>query len=174
MNTTATLQRTTFRTSRLLEYFSEKELTLQTGHGPDRWPLVVLKELIDNSLDACEEYNILPDLHVTMPRDGALTVLDNGPGLSTAVIESMLDFSVRGSSKDAYISPTRGAQGNALKTVVALDEAREAAGAVAEEASVPKGLVLQVRQLLEQDPTMAWDDAVTNIAKDAEKGNRAV
>ena len=116
----ATLQRATFRTSRLFDYFSEKGLTLQTGHAPDRWPLVVLKELIDNSLDACEEHDILPDLQVTMQRDGAMAVSDNGPGLSTAVIESILDFSVLVSSKDAYISPTRGAQGNALKTVMAI------------------------------------------------------
>ena len=54
MKKNVTLTRQTFRTSRLLEYFSQKELTLQTGHEPDRWPEVVVKELIDNSLDACD------------------------------------------------------------------------------------------------------------------------
>ena len=48
-----TLTRQTFRFSGVLEYFTEKELTLQTGHTPERWPEVVLKELIDNALDAC-------------------------------------------------------------------------------------------------------------------------
>ncbi len=46
-----TLERTTFRTSRLLEFCNQKELTTQTGHGPDDWPLVILKELVDNALD---------------------------------------------------------------------------------------------------------------------------
>lgn len=38
MKKKATLTRENFRMSRLLEYFTEKELTLQTGHEPDRWP----------------------------------------------------------------------------------------------------------------------------------------
>jgi hypothetical protein len=46
-----TLQRTTLRTSRLLDFCSRKELIAQTGHQPEDWPLVVLKELADNSLD---------------------------------------------------------------------------------------------------------------------------
>ncbi len=35
-------------------------------------------------------------------------------------IKGILDFSVRVSSREAYVSPTRGAQGNALKTIVAM------------------------------------------------------
>ena len=119
MTSAATLTRETFKTSRLLEYFSEKELTLQTGHEPERWPEVVAKELIDNSLDACEEADVLPEIAVTVT-ENTISVQDNGPGLPPGVIEDILDFSVRASSKDAYISPTRGAQGNALKTVMAI------------------------------------------------------
>ena len=53
--TTPKLDRTVFETSRLLDFCSVKELTAQTGHHPHDWPLVVLKELVDNSIDACEE-----------------------------------------------------------------------------------------------------------------------
>ena len=53
-------KRTTFRTSRLLDFASEKELVTQTGHGTDEWPLVVLKKLVDNALDNCEEAGIAP------------------------------------------------------------------------------------------------------------------
>jgi DNA topoisomerase VI subunit B len=60
----ATLERTTFRTSRLLEFCSRKELVAQTGHEPDAWPLVVLKELVDNALDACEEACVAPKIEV--------------------------------------------------------------------------------------------------------------
>jgi hypothetical protein len=45
------LKRTTFKTSRLAEFCSEKELINQTGHDVELWPLVVLKELMDNALD---------------------------------------------------------------------------------------------------------------------------
>ncbi len=38
-----TLNRSTFRTSRLLDFASEKELIAQTGHRPEAWPVVVLK-----------------------------------------------------------------------------------------------------------------------------------
>jgi DNA topoisomerase VI subunit B len=113
------LNRAVFVTSRELEYFTAKELTLQTGHEPERWPEVALKELVDNGLDACEGAGIAPEITVTLTTD-SITVADNGLGLPASVIESVLDYSVRASSKDAYISPTRGAQGNALKTILAI------------------------------------------------------
>jgi hypothetical protein len=50
--TSLSLVRKVFTTSRLAEFCSEKELVNQTGHDSDDWPLVVLKELIDNALDA--------------------------------------------------------------------------------------------------------------------------
>ena len=56
------LDRTTFTTSRLLDFCSEKELTAQTGHDVDDWPLVIVKELVDNALDACEEAGIAPEI----------------------------------------------------------------------------------------------------------------
>ncbi|HEX8843072.1 MAG TPA: ATP-binding protein [Pyrinomonadaceae bacterium] len=117
--TAKVLAREVFKTSRELEYFTRKELTLQTGHEPERWSEVAFKELIDNGLDACESANTLPSIKITVA-DDSLTITDNGPGIPESVIESVLDFSVRASSKDAYISPTRGAQGNALKTVLAI------------------------------------------------------
>ena len=45
---------------------------------------------------------------------------DNGPGIASEVIGKILDFSTRTSDKQAYVSPTRGAQGNALKTLLAI------------------------------------------------------
>src|SRR5437870_3408772 len=106
------LKRETFSTSRLLDFASVKELTAQTGHEADEWPLVIAKELIDNALDACEEGNIAPVISVTVEKSG-ITVRDNGPGLPVSTVESILDFTVRVSSREAYVSPTRGAQGNA-------------------------------------------------------------
>ena len=116
----AKLNRQTFTTSRELEYFTEGELTAQTGYGrQDWWPGVVVKELIDNSLDACEQAGVAPHIQVDF-RGDSLAVGDNGPGLPVGVLERVLDFTTRTSDKAAYISPTRGAQGNALKVILAI------------------------------------------------------
>ena len=73
------LQRTAFSTSRLLDFVSEKELTLQCGYGPHDWPLVVVKELIDNALDAREEQGVAPEIKVAVS-ENSITVADNGSG----------------------------------------------------------------------------------------------
>jgi DNA topoisomerase VI subunit B len=117
--TAAKLERTTFRTSRLLDFCTRKELTAQVGHLPRDWPLVILKELVDNALDACEDAGTPPKVLVAVNADG-ITVADNGPGIPAETIEGVLDFAARVSSREAYVSPTRGAQGNALKTIVAM------------------------------------------------------
>lgn len=61
----ARLARTTFSTSREMDFFSAKELTTQTGHEISEWPLVIIKELIDNALDACGDNGIAPIIKVT-------------------------------------------------------------------------------------------------------------
>jgi DNA topoisomerase VI subunit B len=111
--------RETFRTSRLLDFASERELTAQIGHRPEQWPQVAVKELVDNSLDACEETGVTPRIQVDLDGSG-IRVADNGPGIADDVVRDILDFSVRVSSREAYVGPTRGAQGNALKTVLAM------------------------------------------------------
>jgi DNA topoisomerase VI subunit B len=113
------LERATFRTSRLLDFCSEKELVAQTGHQRSAWPLVLLKELFDNAIDACEDVGTSPVVLVKVDADG-ITVSDNGPGIKPETVGNVLDFSVRVSSREAYVSPCRGAQGNALKTILAM------------------------------------------------------
>jgi DNA topoisomerase VI subunit B len=116
------LSRTTFKTSRLLEFCSQKELVLQTGHPVEQWPLVVLKELVDNGLDSAEEAGVAPSLKVTVRTapPASISVKDNASGIPAATVTDLLDFRVRVSSREAYASPSRGAQGNALKTLVAM------------------------------------------------------
>jgi DNA topoisomerase VI subunit B len=113
---TATLDRTTFQMSRVLEFFSEKELQMQIGFPVGGWPIALLKELIDNALDACETAGISPDIEVTLEPD-AFSVQDNGPGLPTSTLERALDYLIRVSDKAHYVSPSRGQMGNALKCV---------------------------------------------------------
>jgi DNA topoisomerase VI subunit B len=111
------LTRVPFQVSRLMEFCNRRELINQTGHDTFEWPLVVLKESVDNALDACEEAGIAPEIEVTVD-DDKIIIADNGPGLPVGTIKSVLDYTVRVSSREAYCSPTRGAQGNALKTIL--------------------------------------------------------
>ena len=52
--------------------------------------------------------------------DDGIAVTDNGPGIAPDTIANILDYNTRTSSREAYCSPTRGAQGNALKTLLAM------------------------------------------------------
>src|SRR5262249_37708653 len=107
------------QTSRLLDFCSTHELVKQIGHPIDQWPLVILKELADNAIDAAEEADISPALRIEVGNN-QIVVTDNGPGIPPETVADVLDFTVRVSSREAYVSPTRGAQGNALKTIVAM------------------------------------------------------
>lgn len=91
---------------------------MQIGHEPKLWGRALLKELIDNALDACESAGIAPNIDLSV-LEGKVTVADNGPGIPDHVIDGVLDFSVRISTNSAYVSPSRGQLGNALKCVVA-------------------------------------------------------
>jgi DNA topoisomerase VI subunit B len=112
------LTRVAFRVSRLMEFCTRRELQNQTGHSVYEWPVVVLKELMDNALDACEESEIAPVISII--KAGSITIQDNGGGIKPSIIKSILDYTIRVSSREAYVSPTRGAQGNALKTILAM------------------------------------------------------
>jgi DNA topoisomerase VI subunit B len=113
------LTRVAFSVSRLMEFCSQRELQSQTGHSVYDWPLVVAKELMDNALDACEEAEVAPVITVAVTPD-RIVVEDNAGGIDAATITSILDYTIRVSSREAYVSPTRGAQGNALKTILAM------------------------------------------------------
>jgi hypothetical protein len=46
-------------------------LTKQIGHGVAQWPPVILKELVDNALDAPEEASIAPAIQVEVVETAA-------------------------------------------------------------------------------------------------------
>jgi len=100
------LERTTFTTSRSMDFFTAKELVTQTGHDQSEWPQVFLKETIDNSLDACEESDLSPVIDIAADECG-ITVADNGPGLPEETLRTQLDFTVRASNREAYVAPER-------------------------------------------------------------------
>jgi DNA topoisomerase VI subunit B len=117
----AKLQRTTFKTSRAAQYVERRALTSMTGQRIGKFADVVTKELIDNALDACEAAGVAPEITLEVEhRDDSsvqITVSDNAGGIPPEIVHATLDFNIFVSDKAAYRSPTRGAQGNALKTV---------------------------------------------------------
>lgn len=84
----ALLERATFEIDRALEFFMVDELTMQLGHEPGLWPLVLVKELVDNALDACEEAGVNPIIAVNVKKD-SIAVWDNGPGLPASTLGAL-------------------------------------------------------------------------------------
>jgi DNA topoisomerase VI subunit B len=115
------IARTVFTTSRLLEFCTVAELTKLVGFGPAVWPGVVIKELTDNALDACEDAKVAPEIEITIStKKATIRVADNGPGIAADTIVRLLDYRSKTSSREAYVAPTRGAQGNALQALLAM------------------------------------------------------
>ena len=123
----ARLQRTTFKSSRAAQYVEARALTAMTGQGEGKFAAVVAKELFDNGLDACETSGVAPEITLAVEErfsgDVVITVSDNALGIPQGTVHGALDFDVLVSDKAAYRSPTRGAQGNALKTVFGIPHA---------------------------------------------------
>ena len=100
------------------EFFS-KNRHLLGFDNPSKVLLTTIKEAVDNSLDACEEAEVAPNITIIVDT-GTIIVQDNAGGIDIETIKSILDYTIRVSSREAYVSPTRGAQGNALKTLLAM------------------------------------------------------
>jgi len=83
------LTRVVFQVSRLMEFCTKRELQNQTGHSVYDWPLVVLKELMDNALDACEEAEVAPVIEVAVA-PGSITITDNADGFAAKTIDAIL------------------------------------------------------------------------------------
>ena len=163
------LSRTAFEVSRASEYFDARQLSALAGVGQTDFASVCLKELLDNSLDACETAGVVPDVDVDVrpwgDRHTKLYVSDNGPGISTELVRKVIDFDVRVSDKAAYRSPTRGAQGNALKTVIGIPFALNVRG----NSSIIRSRGLLHRLSPKVDPAgLARVDHVIEEASDTE------
>lgn len=122
-NKSKKLNRIITETSRASEYFDSKELQAQTGQHKENFATVILKELLDNALDACEAIGRRPEIMIDINPDTdkfTMSIHDNGKGISSDIVEKILNFNTRTSDKSIYRTPTRGSQGNALKTVLGI------------------------------------------------------
>ena len=150
MSASQTVAREVFTTSRLIEFCTRRELEKQTGHSADDWPVYIVKEFLDNSLDAAEEDGVEPEIEIEISTD-RITVRDNAHGMGAETIERLLDLSSRTSARAHYVSPTRGAQGQALSTILvmpyALDPLATRAAVVIETRGLAHRIAVYVDKL---------------------------
>jgi len=118
-----TSKRQIFSESQIAQYFDKDTLVKMSGRSSSDFHRVAVKELVDNAIDAAESAGIDPEIEVDIiENDGALIamVTDNGSGITPEVLDELLDYSTFTSDKALYRTPSRGQQGNALKTLFAL------------------------------------------------------
>ncbi|MEE6177669.1 ATP-binding protein [Mycobacterium sp. 050134] len=122
------MKRTVFATPRAAEFLELQALQVQTGQPVDAFGRVVVKELLDNALDAAESAGRAPVIEIEIETEDSsevafVTVTDNGAGITPQTVAGVCDFTVLASDKARYRGPTRGAQGNALKTLLGIPAA---------------------------------------------------
>lgn len=108
------------KTSMLVNYFTEDGLIKNTGISKEYWDFVIFKELVDNALDAIEpvaDKNVYINIDT---KDRRLQIFDNGKGISIETINEIYDFSYFVSKNRDRITPSRGKQGNGLKTIISI------------------------------------------------------
>ena len=97
------------------EFFA-KNRHLLGFDNPRKALLTAVKEAVDNSLDACEEAHILPDIVISISQvedadnKFTLTVRDNGPGIMKAQVPNVFARLLYG-SKFHTLKMSRGQQG---------------------------------------------------------------
>ncbi|MGZ3695126.1 MAG: DNA topoisomerase VI subunit B [Bdellovibrionota bacterium] len=119
------------------EYFA-KNLQQVGFSSPLKAVLTTLKESIDNSLDACEQAGILPDLEVVIKRVGTgsskntdlieITVEDNGPGIDPDDLAKVFGEYLA-SSKFGKGQCSRGQQGIGISAATTWAQLTNAKGA---------------------------------------------
>jgi DNA topoisomerase VI subunit B len=106
------------------DLFTRDGLEKQTGITASQWNIYCIKELFDNAIDACEIAGISPviQLSITKDEDSTIRLLikDNAGGISKEQLLQIIDLSTYTSTKYYYKRPTRGFQGNALLTILAI------------------------------------------------------
>lgn len=156
-------------TSSTAEYFS-KNLQQVGFSSPTKAVLTTLKEAVDNSLDACEENGILPDLEVFIERLGSgsmrntdrilIRVVDNGPGIPFADVPKVFGEYLA-SSKFGRGRCSRGQQGIGISaaTTWAMQTTATGVRVVTKTKSMKKAVSCQVEVDLKKNKGVAKNKA---------------
>jgi DNA topoisomerase-6 subunit B len=94
--------------------FFEKNRHILGFDSAQKSLFMIVKEAVDNSLDACEEKGILPDISVIIEKKSGnifrMTITDNGPGIERTVVPRVFGQLLYG-SRFHVLRQTRGQQG---------------------------------------------------------------
>lgn len=105
--------------------FIEKNKQMLGFENPARSLIMCIKEAVDNSLDACEEANILPEIYISIQSLKKLTgknyfsivIKDNGPGVPRDKVPNVFGSLLYG-SKFHSLKQNRGQQGIGISAAV--------------------------------------------------------
>ncbi len=111
---------TEFKEHSVADFFKKNRQMLGL-YGKQRTLTTIVHELVTNSLDACEEAGILPDIEVKISEIGdeyyEIGVIDNGPGIPEEKIGSALGKLLAG-TKFHRLVQTRGQQGIGVSGII--------------------------------------------------------
>ena len=161
-------------TSSTAEYFSKN--LQQVGFSSQvKAVLTTLKEAVDNALDACEEYGILPEIEIWVEKLGSGTlkgsdkvrvkVIDNGPGIEADDVPKVFGEYLA-SSKFGRGRCSRGQQGIGISAATTWAQLTNASGArvISKTKNMRKALscIVEVdiknnRGVLKEKETIDWN-----------------
>jgi len=156
------------------EYFA-KNLQQVGFSSPIKAVLTTLKEAVDNSLDACEEHSILPELKVSITKIGEgsakstdlieIVVEDNGPGIDPDDIAKVFGEYLA-SSKFGKGQCSRGQQGIGISAATTWAQLTNASGVqvITKQKNMRKAMSCLVdvdikanKGVLKKKETIDWD-----------------
>jgi DNA topoisomerase-6 subunit B len=101
--------------------FFERNKHLLGFDSPTRGIITTIKEAVDNSLDACEEAMVLPDIYIAIRKQSGdvfrIIVEDNGPGIIPRQVPYVFGKLLYG-SRFHQIKQSRGQQGIGISAAV--------------------------------------------------------
>lgn len=99
-------------------FFAKTGLESIIGIREEYWPIVVIKELIDNALDAIEACNE-KQIIIEAKKD-TFGVFDCGNGITVDALKKIYDFNNYFSENRFFQAPSRGQQGVGLKSIIGM------------------------------------------------------
>ena len=101
--------------------FFEKNRHILGFDSPQKALYMIVKEALDNSLDACEEHQIIPEIRVSVKKldldEFEVTIEDNGPGIERKEVPKVFGQLLYGSRFHSF-KQSRGQQGIGITAAV--------------------------------------------------------